>query len=191
MQPTDLLSQDHRVIERVLSSLEAAASRLQAGTPVPPAFFIDAADFIKGFADGCHHRKEEEHLFLAMEEAGFPRFGGPIGVMLAEHDEGRRYTAALRTAAERLAAGDASAASAVVENARGYAALLRQHIMKEDNVLFMMAKRALPPEKQEELLEAFERVEREDGNHDRWLALVDKLEREVGIAAPAQAHTHS
>ncbi|HWI12904.1 MAG TPA: hemerythrin domain-containing protein, partial [Burkholderiales bacterium] len=144
-----------------------------------PAFFIEAADFIKGFADGCHHRKEEEHLFPAMEEAGFPRFGGPIGVMLGEHDDGRRYTAGLRAAAERLAAGDQAAATEVVENARGYVELLRQHIMKEDNVLFTMAKRALPPEVQDELLQAFERVEREDPTHDKWLALVDKLEKEA------------
>lgn len=182
MLPTDQLSQDHRVIERVLNALDQAASRLHAGAPVPAAFFKEVADFIKGFADGCHHRKEEEHLFPAMEEAGFPRFGGPIGVMLAEHDEGRRYTAGLRAAAERLAAGDADAVNAVVENARGYAALLRQHIMKEDNVLFMMAKRALSPEKQDELLEAFERVEHEDGGHDRWLAVAAKLEGEGSTA---------
>jgi hemerythrin-like domain-containing protein len=185
MLPTDLLSQDHRVIERVLNALDHAASRLHAGAPVPAAFFAEVAEFIKGFADGCHHRKEEEHLFPAMEEAGFPRFGGPIGVMLAEHDEGRRYTAGLRAAAERLATGEAGAVTAVVENARGYAALLRQHIMKEDNVLFTMAKRALPPEKQDELLAEFERIEREDGSRERWLALAAKLERDAGSLAAA------
>ena len=185
MLPTDLLSQDHRVIERVLNALDQAASRLHAGVPVPAAFFAEVAEFIKGFADGCHHRKEEEHLFPAMEDAGFPRFGGPIGVMLAEHDEGRRYTAGLRAAAERLATGEAGAVAAVVENARGYAALLRQHIMKEDNVLFTMAKRALPPEKQGELLAEFERIEREDGSRERWLALAAKLERDAGNLAAA------
>lgn len=179
MQPTDLLSQDHRVIERVLNSLDTAAARLHAGAAVRPAYFIEAAEFIKGFADGCHHRKEEEHLFPAMEEAGFPRFGGPIGVMLAEHEDGRRYTAGLRAAAERLAGADKGAVSDVVENARGYVELLRQHIMKEDNVLFTMARRALPPEVQDELLHAFERVDREDATRAKWLALVDKLEKEA------------
>ena len=184
MLPTDTLSQDHRIIERVLDALETAGRRLQAGAPVPPAFFIAATDFIKGFADGCHHRKEEDLLFPAMEQAGFPRFGGPIGVMLAEHDEGRRYTAGLRTAAERLAAGDAKAAPAIIENAQGYVGLLRQHIMKEDRVLFAMASHALPPEQQDELLAEFERIEREDGQRERWLALAAKLEQE---AAPLHA----
>jgi hemerythrin-like domain-containing protein len=186
MLPTDLLSHDHRVIERVLTALETAAGRLREGAAVPPAFFLGVADLIKGFADGCHHRKEEEHLFPAMEEAGFPRSGGPIGVMLAEHDDGRRYTAGLRKAAERLAGGDASAAAAVVENAEAYAGLLRQHILKEDNVLFVMAKRALSPEKLDELTAAFEQVEREEGSHDRWLGEVEKLERQALGAGATQ-----
>ena len=179
MEPTKALSQDHRVIERVLNSLEVAARRLQDGTPVRAAYFLEVADFIGGFADGCHHRKEEEHLFPALEEAGFPRHGGPVGVMLAEHEEGRRYTAGLRTAAQRLAAGDSSAAETVVECAQNYIGLLRQHILKEDNVLFMMAQRALSPEKQAQLMEAFEQVEREHGDHAKWTAVVEALEREV------------
>lgn len=180
MQPTELLSQDHRIIERVLNSIEDAARRLQQGVAVRTGFFIDAADFIKGFADGCHHHKEENLLFPAMEEAGFPRYGGPIGVMLAEHEDGRRYTAGLRAAAEKLAAGDKAAAAGVIENAQQYVALLRQHILKEDKVLFVMASRALPPERQDELARAFEQAEREAGDRARWLALADKLESEAG-----------
>jgi hemerythrin-like domain-containing protein len=51
--------QEHRVIERVITSLEQGADRLEQGKAIEPAFFIDAAQFIKGFADGCHHMKEE------------------------------------------------------------------------------------------------------------------------------------
>src|SRR4030065_429878 len=79
------------------------------GKPLSPGVFIMAADFIKGFADGCHHKKEEGVLFPAMQAAGVPSEGGPISVMLAEHEQGRRLTAGMRAAAERLPACDASA----------------------------------------------------------------------------------
>ncbi|MGE5602975.1 MAG: hemerythrin domain-containing protein, partial [Nitrososphaerales archaeon] len=65
MQATDILMEEHRVIERVLTSLERAAVRLDNGEAVRPGFFVDAADFVKGFADGCHHKKEEGVLFTA------------------------------------------------------------------------------------------------------------------------------
>ncbi len=77
MQATDILMEEHRVIERVLTSLERAAVKLDNGGPVRPGFFIDAAEFVKGFADGCHHKKEEGVLFTALVDAGLPREVGP------------------------------------------------------------------------------------------------------------------
>ena len=182
MEATKILREEHRVIERVLASLEAAAAQVEAGRAIRAGFFLEAADFIKGFADGCHHRKEEGVLFPAMEAAGVPRQGGPIGVMLAEHEEGRRLTAAMRSAAERLERGDLTARDAIVRSARGYAALLRQHIMKKDNILFPMADRVIQGRKGLDVAQAFERVEQEEtreGVHQKYLDLADSLEREV------------
>ncbi len=183
MQATDILMSEHRVIERVLASLEAGAARLEAGQPVRPDFFIQATDFVKGFADGCHHRKEEGVLFAAMVDAGLPREVGPIAVMLAEHEQGRAYTRGLRAAAQRLAAGDASARTDVIGNARGYADLLRQHISKEDTILFPMADQVIPAAAHVQVAEGFERVEHEEtgaGVHEKYLALADALEQEIG-----------
>jgi hemerythrin-like domain-containing protein len=182
MQATQILMDEHRVIERVIASLEAASGGLAQGEPVRPGFFLDAADFIKGFADGCHHRKEEGVLFAAMETAGMPAKVGPIAVMLAEHEQGRAYTRGMRQAAERLQAGDAAARPEVVRNARGYAALLRQHIAKEDGVLFPMADQVIPLAAQEQVTEDFERVEHEEtgeGIHEKYLALAEALGEEA------------
>ncbi len=184
MKATDILSSEHRVIERVIATLETAADRLDAGQAVPPEFFLDAADFIKGFADGCHHAKEEGVLFPAMRANGLPQQGGPVGVMLMEHEQGRVFTRGMRAAAERLRGGDASATGEIVANARGYAALLRQHIQKEDHVLFPMADQVIPADQHETIFEDFETVEKEEtgeGVHEKYLALADKLEQAVNL----------
>src|SRR5512137_820018 len=122
MEATQILMDEHRVIERVLNAMHLAATRLSHVEYMRPAFFINAALFIKNFADGCHHRKEEGVLFIAMNEAGVPSQGGPIAVMLAEHEQGRQFTRAMREAAEKWEKGDASAIPAVVHNANGYVA---------------------------------------------------------------------
>lgn len=182
MQATDILMSEHRVIERVIASLDAQAAKLTAGQAVRPGFFLDAANFIKGFADGCHHRKEEGVLFEAMVAAGLPRQVGPIGVMLSEHEQGRAFTRGMRAAAERVAGGDASAAAAVAANAHGYAALLRQHIQKEDGILFPMAAQVIPAGRHAGVLAGFEQVEHEETGervHEKYLALAEALEQEA------------
>lgn len=91
-------------------------------------------------------------------------------------------TRGMRASAEKMQAGDEQAKDEVCQNARAYAALLRQHIMKEDNVLFPMAERVIPIAKQAEVAEAFERVEHEEtgeGVHEKYLSLAEALEREI------------
>jgi hemerythrin-like domain-containing protein len=181
MKATEILMQEHDVIIRVLAALETETAKARAGKSTPE-FFLDAADFIKGFADGCHHAKEEGVLFKYMEAAGIPAQNGPIAVMLADHEQGRLFTRQMRAAALRWQTGDAAAVGEVVENASGYIQLLRGHIFKENNILFPMADRAIPAGKHAEIDEAFEHVEHEEtgaGVHEKYLALAEKLEAQA------------
>ena len=167
------------MIKRMLRVLEAVSGQLEAGAEIGPGDLERIVEFIQVVADRCHHGKEEDLLFCAMEEAGVPRQGGPIGVMLAEHTVGRDHVRAMAGAATAYRAGDAAAGARFAKNARSYVGLLSQHIMKEDNVLYPMADRVLSVPKQAELLEGFEQVERErvgPGKHEEFQALLDRLE---------------
>jgi hemerythrin-like domain-containing protein len=109
MTPIQVLMDEHQLILTVLDSLEEAAGRLDNGDSIDPEFFLDAAEFIAGFADKCHHGKEEDILFVAMTAMDMPQDSGPVAVMLAEHDEGRQYTAGFRSAAEQMKNGECRA----------------------------------------------------------------------------------
>jgi hemerythrin-like domain-containing protein len=181
MQATQILKDEHRLIERVLTALQTAASRLSQGAEISPTFFINAALFIKNFADGSHHCKEEDILFAAMSESGVPSEGGPIGVMLSEHEQARAFTREMKEAAQKWQAGDSSARTAVVHNALGYVSLLRVHIHKEDNILFPMADRLIPPDRQAIVNTDFEHIghdETEAGVHEKYTALAEELEQD-------------
>ena len=192
MLATEQLKQEHRVIERMLKVIQAAADKQKAGDNLPPEFFPRVVDFVRNFADRCHHGKEEDNLFLAMEKHGIPGQDGPIGVMLVEHDRGRAYIREVDEASKRLASGDASALKVAAKNAVGYSELLRDHIYKEDNILYNMADQVLSSAEQAELLRKFEEVEMErlgPGKHDRYVKLVESMEEEIGIkAVPAAAN---
>jgi hemerythrin-like domain-containing protein len=174
--PIEVLVNEHRSIERVLDAIEA---RLQASAqgPFPADFFSEALDFLSNFADGCHHYKEEQCLFPMLTSRGMPREGGPVGMMLHEHDEGRGYLAAIRQNLEQARAGSPEAIEAVRENAEAYIHLLRQHIFKENNVLFQMARNLLSSADMQKLSEQYEGVEREKGAgvHERYQTLAAKI----------------
>lgn len=183
MKATDYLMKEHRLIERAIAALEAGTVKLEAGKQVRPEFFLDATDFVRDFADGCHHKKEEDILFVSMAGKGVPVNGGPIGVMLAEHEQGRIYNRGIREGVEKLQGGDSSGKIEIIKNGRGYAALLHQHIAKEDGILFPMAERVISPLEQEHMWQDFVRVEQEEiggGMYEKYEAFVDALEAEIG-----------
>lgn len=174
-KPTQILSDEHRVIERVLSALEGLTE-----LPVKESLanWEKALDFIRNFADQCHHYKEEKVLFPALEEHGIPRDGGPVGMMLIEHEEGRSYARGMAAAIVQIEGGDQSAQNALFENARSYLRLLREHIQKEDDILFRMADEVIPADEQKQLLKRFEVHEAEEmgaGAHEKYLKLAEEL----------------
>ena len=185
MGATEDLMTEHRAIERMLAVLDAAAGRIEAGEKVRAGLFREAVDFVRNFADRCHHGKEEENLFPRLEQRGVPSSGGPIGVMLFEHEEGRGLIGAIDAALDAYERGDAAAARTIAQSARAYVELLRGHIWKEENVLFPMADQVLNAEDQGDLAERFERIETEvmgPGVHERYHELLDALEREMALA---------
>ena len=177
---TEVLSDEHRVIERVLAVVEKLTQ-----TPVESAIenWKKTLDFFRYFADQCHHFKEEQVLFPVMEEHGIPREGGPIGMMLMEHEEGRAYVRAMLSAVPLVEAKNEVAKEILVDKAKAYLRLLKDHIQKEDEILFKIADDVISPDEQKQLLRSFEEHEAEEigeGVHEKYLKIAEELEAKTG-----------
>ena len=180
MTPSEQLKEEHQGILLMLRILEKVVAKLEAKEKVDVNHLERIVEFFKVFADKCHHGKEEDLLFPAMEKAGVPRERGPIGVMLAEHQQGRGYVRGMAEALDRQKKGDPKALPSYAENARNYIVLLTQHINKEDNVLFPMGEKILSRKTQQDLVEGFEKIEVErigKGTHEEFHTLLRHLEK--------------
>jgi hemerythrin-like domain-containing protein len=178
MKSIDRLVAEHDIIERGLTVLEKVVNRIESGESVPDGFPKWAPDFFAQFADKCHHAKEEDLFFPLLKERGIPEEGGPIGVMLHEHDLGRDCVRRMREASE----ADEFDGSKFAVAANEFIPLLRQHIFKENNVLFKMAEQVLSEGDDEDVTEKFSKVEQERdlaGMHERYDAEVARWEREL------------
>jgi hemerythrin-like domain-containing protein len=174
----EVLMNEHRLIEQVLGSLETFASGVEGGLAPERPLLADYGAFFRGFADACHHAKEEDILFQRMIERGFSRESGPVAVMLHEHKVGRGHVSALRQAGDGSGPLTAVQTQLVLENAGAFIPLLRAHIQKEDRILYPMALRLLTGPELDAMETAFETFEsgmRRDGSLDRLHALAERL----------------
>ena len=186
MSATAVLRKEHEAILRMLDATEQVARKLEDSAPVPPELLKGLLEFFQLFADRCHHGKEEDQLFPLLRQKGLPLEGGPIGVMLHEHTMGRSLIRLMAEATNAYAAGDKAAGPLWAEAAAGYAGLLRSHIQKENNVLFVMAERLLSEEEQSQLAQAFDQIEIEKmgaGTHERLHAQMAAILGEVFVEA--------
>jgi hemerythrin-like domain-containing protein len=180
-EATAILRKEHDAILKMLDATEEAARRMDGGAKVKTETLEGLLEFFRLFADKCHHGKEEDLLFPLLESRGMPRSGGPTGVMLHEHEQGRALIKQMAEATEACRRGE-KAESAWAAAARGYTELLRQHISKENNILFVMTENMLTPEEQRQLAAEFDKVEIEKmgaGTHERLHASMDRLVAEL------------
>jgi hemerythrin-like domain-containing protein len=173
------LRNEHEAILSALNILEKMAADAETGAPVEPKDIQSFIGFLKEFADKCHHGKEEGLLFPAMIGAGVPDRGGPIGVMMSEHDTGRHFIHEMEDAI-----APAFDPARFAKAARGYIALLRAHIQKENMVLFPMAEKVLSEPVLANLYEGFEAHEENvigHGRHEELHAMLHELQEKYPV----------
>jgi hemerythrin-like domain-containing protein len=174
---TQVMKDEHQLILRMIALVEQKTALLERGGFSDWRFYLDAVDFIRSYADRFHHAKEEDVLFVELVTNGMPAKNSPIEAMHMEHDQGRAYVRALEEAAHRARDGESGQAKIIAENAKGYAALLRAHIEKEDAILYPLAERVLPQEVRARMLEAYARAEQQTPELElKYIRLVERYE---------------
>lgn len=170
------LENDHVNILHLLDVMEKITK-----DNIPDIADLEAVVYlIRNYADGFHHAKEEQILFPSLSEKGFSQQQGPVAVMLSEHTQGRNYVKGMADSIALLKQGDKSVLEQVFLNMTGYVNLLRNHIAKENNILFRMADKVLTAEDHTELLKKYSAVipiTQKGGGLVEYLKDIDRLDK--------------
>jgi regulator of cell morphogenesis and NO signaling len=123
---------------------------------------LEFARFLDRDVTRFHGRKEEEGLFPVLGRH-LPPDGGPITVMLSEHQMLKDEQRALYRHATRVESdpGAGEAVDAIAGSSRAVETVLTSHIEKEDLILFPMAREVLSPGELSEVAEVCRRIEAE------------------------------
>jgi hemerythrin-like domain-containing protein len=138
---TTSLRRDHELIEKVIKAMQSTIQLLNDNRQIPESILLPVIDFSKNFTDVCHHSKEENSLFPALEQAGMPRHMGPIAMMLIDHERSREIGKEMESSAKNyILTGDSTK---LMTDMQQYVEHITEHLWKENNKLFMMAEARL------------------------------------------------
>ncbi|MGB9771875.1 MAG: PAS domain-containing protein [Candidatus Kapaibacteriota bacterium] len=138
-------------------------------------------DVLWDYGETCHNMKEEKVYFPKLLERGMPE-GGPIGVMLQEHQAERNFLTKFKEFLSKEHKTE-DEINAFVTQFHDYANLTKDHIWKENDILYPMGRKFIQPDDVPFLANEFKRIEREslgEGAYTRYKTLVDALEKESG-----------
>jgi hemerythrin-like domain-containing protein len=151
MLATENLMKEHQLILKYVDLMEryVAFSLKHPDSLVLLEKAAGFIEFIHEFADHFHHAKEEDILFRYLGIPGVLTHCNPVPQMLMEHDKARRFVKNMEQAVQ------AKALNALADNAAQYARLLKEHIYKEDNILYPMGEAGLSDEAKKALLKEY------------------------------------
>ena len=175
------LRHDHRVIQQVVAGMSAVADLLDSGKQVDPSVLSDLVQFLRVFADQCHHEKEEQHLFPLLATKANVSTKRELESLQREHRSAKQLVGQLAKVAAIYVHNPAAVRYRVIDLLQQLVELYPAHIWKEDFLLFPLAQQNLSETEQQDLKDKFEDVEREVGEdvHAGFEILARKLEAVV------------
>jgi hemerythrin-like domain-containing protein len=177
MKPIGPLMIEHRLIERIFVVVHKQARLAVEKKQIDPVFIDTAVDFIRWYADKTHHAKEEAILFRDVAKKDMSAEHRRLMQELTdEHDFGRRTVGRLVEAREQYVRGEGEALNVILNIAETLVHFYREHIRKEDKILFPACMEYLTEQEQESVLREFWESDR-TMIHEKYGAVVDQLEK--------------
>jgi hemerythrin-like domain-containing protein len=175
------LRHDHCVIQQVVAGMSAVAELLDSGKQVDPSVLVDLVQFLRVFADQCHHEKEEQHLFPLLATKASVSTRRELESLEREHRSAKQLVGQLANVAAVYVHNPVAVRYRVIDLLQQLVELYPAHIWKEDFLLLPLAQQNLSQTEQQDLEERFADIEREVGEdvHAGFEMLAQKLEAVV------------
>jgi hemerythrin-like domain-containing protein len=181
MLPIGILMREHRVIEKLMPPIRAAVAAGRREGRIDTGFVERAIEFIRHYADRCHHGKEEDILFRALERKPL---SGPhreiLDELKEEHRMGRQRVRELAEALEAYRRGDDGALAVILDRLDLLASFYPLHIQKEDQNFFFPVMDYLDDRERAAMIDAEREFDRQL-LHDLFREKVEAAARLAGI----------
>ena len=156
MMPIGPLMIEHRLIERMIKLIDSEIISISKTNKINISFIDAAIDFIKTYADRCHHGKEEDILFIELKNKDISSVHKKIlDELIQEHVYAREITKILVDAKNKYLNGDNEAVVTVSTQLNKLVEFYPKHIAKEDKNFFIPCMQYFTRKEQDDMLDEF------------------------------------
>lgn len=176
MLAVGLLMKEHRVIERMIKLMKEELQNIEERKEADVIFIDKTLDFIRSYADKCHHGKEEDILFKDLQNKSLSAEHQKIlDELIEEHIYARKTTKGLAEAKEIYAKGSKEALAEIENLIRVLVELYPKHIEKEDKHFFLPVMDYFSKKEQSAMLGEFQDFDR-NLIHEKYKTIVKDIE---------------
>jgi hemerythrin-like domain-containing protein len=173
---TDQLRKENENVRIALRILNRICDKLDSEEQVPPGDLDEIVELIEVLVQRLHQKKEEDLLLATMETSPVDEHGA-LAALLLDHRAIRKSFQELRESTVRCHSGDQAARPTIIQNARLYDRRLREHLETAESYIYERADMHLSREKQDELMERFDKLERFGADRDAQMRKLLRLRR--------------
>lgn len=177
MMPAGPLMKEHRLIEKMIKVMQINLEAIRKDNNVDPVFIDTVVDFIRTYADRCHHGKEEDILFKKLAKKKMTDEHQKImQELIEEHKMGRSNTKKLAEAKERYVQGNKESLKDVIVNLEILVKFYPRHIEKEDKHFFIPSMDYLTEEEKDKMLTEMWEFDR-NMIHEKYAKIVQNYQQ--------------
>ena len=177
MMPVGPLMIEHRLIERMIKVMSDELEKIKKHGKADTVFIETAVDFIRIYADRCHHGKEEDILFRDLAKKKISDEHERImQELIEEHKMGRNNVQKLVAAKEKYDQGNKDVLKDIVSNIEMLVKFYPKHIEKEDKHFFLPCIDYFTTEEKDKMLDEMWEFDRKM-IHEKYGKVVEGYEK--------------
>ncbi len=195
MMPVAPLMIEHRLIQRMIAVMGKHIQTVPSVSAIDLSLIDQGVDFLRTYADRCHHGKEEDILFATLRNKKLTDHETQIlQELVDEHVLARKTVKALAAAVHDARNGNSQVFDEIAAIVRRISDIYPPHIEKEDKHFFIPVMKYYTAKEQDEMLRQFKDFDQHI-IHDKYRNLVEdfehnpvKAESPVGVDQPSEVY---
>ena len=178
MTPTENLIKEHKKINELLDIMSKIALKIKLNDVFYPNDVEEIVNYLLIIIENSHHGKEDDVFYPELISSGIAKDTAPLSIINYEHTISKSYLKDISSCVVNCKIGNDFSGELLADSLTNYVVVIKNHIQREEEVIFPIANEVLSAEKQYEISQRFEDIEQKyfsKSLNDQYTTLLNKL----------------